>query len=401
MKQPAKTILYVDIDAFFPSVEQVKFPSLRGRPVIVGSGVAASSSYEARNYGIKPGTPITTAMELCPGITVLKGHQPTYRAFAEKIFDCCQKLSPVVETYLDEAFCDLTGTPAAHRNPYDVAAELKADIRSTTGLKVTIGIGPNRMVAKLAAKDAKPDGIGVVKAGEEEAFMEDRLLSDVPGIGPRAQDLLRAVNVIRVRDLKCFPLTYLERIFGRMAPLIYERLRGRDPWMPPSVPRSISRETSFTRDTIDYDEVGNVLYYLTERACRTCRSLGLVAGRVQVKVRFGDETTQTASTRLASASASDRVIYEAAARLLARLRRRCRVHLVGVCLSDLLPGDVAQTSLLENLNPSHLDSLYRTLDAIRDRFGHSAVIVGRSINLITQLERDAYGFILRTPSLAK
>ncbi len=398
--QPTRCILYVDIDAFFPSVEQVKFPLLRGRPLIVCSGVAASSSYEARNYGIRPGTPITTAMKLCPQVVVLKGHQPTYQAFAQKVFDCCRRLSPAVEAYLDEAFCDLTGTPAVRSDPHDVASDLKTQIRRATGLSVTIGIGSNRMVAKLVAKDVKPGGIGIVRAGEEAAFMHDRPLSDVPGIGPKAQQLLGTINIRRVCDLRALPLSYLEQIFGRSAPLIHERLYGRDPWVPPAMPRSISRETSLPRDSIDFNEVTNVLYYLTERACRKCRNLRLLPRRVHVKVRYGDGVTRTASRTIGVSSVSDRAIFAVAVDLFHRVRRRCRIHLIGICLSQLASADAFQANLLSERHKD-FSSLYRTLDEIRTRFGHSAVIAGKAINLMTQLERDTYGFILRTPSLTK
>ncbi len=402
MREPARyvrTILYVDIDAFFPSVEQVKFPTLRGKPVIVGSGVAASSSYEARRYGIRAGTPITTATHLCPQGIILKGHQPTYRAFAQKVFACCRKLSPAVEAYLDEAFCDLTGTPAARRQLYEVAQDLKQDIHAATGLSVTIGIGSNRMIAKLAAKDVKPSGIAIVPPGEEEDFMHSRPLSDIPGIGRRAQELLETMNLRYVADLKAFPLKFLECIFGTSAHLIHERLRGRDLWAPPSMPQSISRETSLAHDTTDYTEVANILYYLAERACRKARSLRMLAGRVEVKLRYGDGLMRRASQKPIAPTTSDRAIFQIASHLLTRLKRRCRIHLVGICLSDLLPGDAIQTSFLSEATDR--DSLYEALDQIRLRFGHSAVIAGRSIKLLNQLERDTYGFILRTPSLTK
>jgi DNA polymerase-4 len=394
-------ILYLDIDAFFPSVEQVKFPSLRGKPVIVGSGVAASSSYEARRYGISAGTPISSALRLCPALTVLKGHQPTYRSFAERIFDHCRQLTPLVEVYLDEAFCDLTGTPAARLDATALGHRLKTAIRDSTGLAVTVGIAPNRMIAKLAAKDVKPDGVAVVRQGEEEQFMRDRHVGDVPGIGWKTTGLLKQINVTRVRHLKRFPLKYLETIFGRTGYLIHERLRGRDPHVPAMLPKSISRETSFARDTIDLDEITSVLYYLTERACRTARGLGLVAARVRVKIRYGDGESGSASKGLSATAMLDAAVFDTAKSLLMRLYRRCRVHLIGVALTGLVSARDTQQVLYADRRHDRFRSLYGTVDEIRSRFGHSSVIAGRSINLINRLERDSYGYILRTPSLTK
>lgn len=394
-------ILYLDIDAFFPSVEQAKFPGLRGKPVIVGSGVAASSSYEARQHGISAGTPISSALRMCPDLVVLKGHQHTYRSFAQRIFDHCRQLSPVVDAYLDEAFCDLTGTPAARRLPVGVAESLKTAIKRDTGLPVTVGIAPNRMLAKLAAKGAKPDGVAVVAAGEEERFMHERPVDDVPGIGRKTAALLEQINITQVKHLKRFPLDYLEKIFGKTAFLIHERLRGRDPYVPALLPRSVSRETSFPRDTTDLDEILSVLYYLTERACRSTRGLGLVPRRVQVKVRYGDGLAESMSERVTGACVLDAAIFGKAKSLLIRMYRRCRVHLVGVALAGLTPARDAQQVLYPELCRDRLADLYGTLDRIRSRFGHSSVIAGRSINLINRLERDSYGYILRTPSLTK
>jgi DNA polymerase-4 len=398
---PEPLIMYLDIDAFFPSVEQVKFPHLKGKPVVVGSGVVASSSYEARRYGISAGTSITEAVRLCPDVIVLKGHQHTYASFAERIFDHCRHLTPQVEAYLDEIFCDLTGTPAAQGDPLVLGENLKDLISRDPGLGVTVGFASNRMLAKLAAKDVKPDGVAVVRLGEEEAFMEERPVSDVLGIGRKTTRLLKQINVNRVSDLKAFSFAYLEKVFGRNAFLIHERLRGRDPYVPSVVPKSISRETSFPRDTTDMDEIMSVLYYLTERACRSARTVGLLPRRVTVKVRYGDGEGETVSARLREARVLDAAIFQTAHDLLMRVFRRCRVHLIGVVLSEFVPGRDIQESLYPDRCAERLGDLYGTLDRIRSRYGHSSVIAGKSIGLMKRLERDSYGYILRTPSLTK
>jgi DNA polymerase-4 len=257
------------------------------------------------------------------------------------------------------------------------------------------------MLAKLAAKDVKPDGVSAVYPGQEEAFMEDRPIGDVLGIGRKSARLLRQINVNLVRDLKAFSLRYLEKIFGKNAFLIHERLRGRDPYVPSLVPKSVSRETSFPRDTIDTDEIMSVLYYLTERACRSTRTLGLLPRRVTVKVRYGDGEGETASGRLRDARVLDAAIFDTARGIFTRIRRRCRVHLVGVVLSEFVPALDGQQSLYPDRDSERLGDLYGTLDRIRSRFGHSSVIAGKSIGLMTRLERDSYGYILRTPSLTK
>ncbi len=394
-------MMYLDIDAFFPSVEQARFPNLRGKPVIVGSGVVASSSYEARRRGIRTGMPIAGAVRICPQVVVLKGHQHVYASFAEHIFDRCRRLTPFVETYLDEIFCDLTGTPASRCDPLRLGNDLKATIRDEVGLGVTLGFAANRMIAKLAAKDVKPDGVAAVGAGGEEDFMCERPVSDVLGIGQKTAEILRQINVTHVKHLRQFPLHYLEKIFGRNAFLVYERLRGRDPYVPPGFPRSISRETSFTRDTIDLDEVLSTLYYLSERACRSARALRAMPGRVSVKVRYGDGSFETASAAYSETSVLDHTVFGIAKDVFMRMYRRCRVRLVGVVLSGLALADHSQEMLYDDPSEERLRELYLSLDTIRAKFGHSAVIVGRSVNLMNRLERDSYGYILRTPSLTK
>ena len=396
-----RLVMYLDIDAFFPSVEQVRFPALRGRPVVVGSGVVASSSYEARRRGLKTGMAIASAVRICPQAVVLKGHQHVYAAFAERIFDRCRDLTPAVETYLDEAFCDLTDTPTADRDPALVGWELKSAVKDETGLGVTVGFGPNRMVAKLAAKDVKPDGVAVVAAGAEEAFMEDRAVGDVAGIGPRSVEMLRQINVTRVSELKRFPRPYLESLFGKSAFLIGERLRGRDPYVAPTFPRSISRETSFARDALDLEEILATLYYLSERACRSARAIGALPGRVTVKVRYGDGSCETASAGYREASVLDAAVFEAARAIFARIYRRCRLRLVGVALSALAHVETRQGTLYGDVRRDRLEGLYGSLDAIRSKYGHAAVVAGRSVSLINRLERDSYGYVLRTPSLTK
>jgi DNA polymerase IV len=396
-----RLVMYLDIDAFFPSVEQVRFPNLSGRPVVVGSGVVASSSYEARRRGIRTGMPIAQAVRICPQTIVLKGHQHVYAAFAERVFDHCRELSPAVETYLDEAFCDLTGTPAATRDPIALAQDFKAAIARETGLGITVGFASNRMIAKLAAKDVKPDGVAAVTAGSEEAFMEARGVGDVAGIGWKAAEMLRQINVTRVCELKQFPLRYLRSLFGKNAWLIYERLRGRDPYEAPAFPRSISRETSFTRETIDCDEILGTLYYLAGRACRSARALKALPARVTVKLRYGDGTHETASARYSQARVEDREVFALAKDIFTVMYRRCRLRLVGVVLAGLTRVDAAQDTLYEASLEEKLAGLYLSLDAIRAKYGHSAVIVGRSVDLMNRLERDSYGYVLRTPSLTK
>jgi nucleotidyltransferase/DNA polymerase involved in DNA repair len=247
----------------------------------------------------------------------------------------------------------------------------------------------------------KPDGLVVVPPGEEEAFMHERPVEDVAGVGRVTAEMLRQINVTHVKHLKRMPRRYLEALFGRRAPLICERLRGRDPYVAPSFPRSISRETSFTRPTTDLEEITATLYYLSERACRAARALAALPRRIEVKTRYGDGGGESGSAAYGEPRVLDRAVFAAASRLLAAMHRRCRMKLVGVALSQLAAADYEQECLYEDLADRRLSNLYCSLDSIRSKFGHAAIVAGQSVNLMNRLERDSYGYILRTPSLTK
>ncbi len=401
MTNHSNLVLYLDIDAFLPSVEQARFPGLRGKPAVVGSGVVASASYEARRYGIYAGMPISMATAICPDLIVLKGHRPTYQAFAQEIFEHCRRISPVVETEFDEIYCDISASRRLYGDPIRLARDLKQNIWRSTHLSVSIGIGSNRMIAKLAGKDAKPGGIAMVAPGEEEKFMEPRPIGDIPGIGPNLVDLLKRVGVTHVKDLKMLPINQLRAIFGKSAYLIYERLRGREPLQFARVRKSISRETSFENDTIATDQIESTLAYLVERACRTARMLRVLPRRISLKVRYGNGGLAISSRKITLSRVLDCFVMGMATELLGPLIEKGRVRLVGVSLGDLVEADSEEMDLFDNTERKRLERLYDAIDAIRLRFGHSSLIAGKSINLIEVLERDTYGYILRTPSLTK
>ena len=236
-------VLHVDIDAFFAAIEQQRDPRLRGQPVIVGAGVIASCSYEARAFGLKAGMPLTEAKRLCPHAVIIDGHAQVYRCFAEEIFGRCRALAPQVETYLDEAYCDLSGTERLHGDLVEAARALKRAIRAATGLAVTCGIGPNRMLAKLIGKTVKPDGLARIGAARADAFMRDQPVERVAGVGGAHARTLRSMNIGTAGEMRALPVAALERLFGTAGRLLHERCRGRDtaPVNEREIPLSISR----------------------------------------------------------------------------------------------------------------------------------------------------------------
>jgi nucleotidyltransferase/DNA polymerase involved in DNA repair len=244
-----RKILHVDIDAFFAAIEQRRNPRLRGKPVIVGAGVIASCSYEARRYGLRAGMPLSEAKRLCPQAVILEGHTQVYRCFAEDIFGRCRRLAPNVETYLDEAYCDLSGTERLHRDLAVAVRALKDEILDATGLTVTCGIGPNRMLAKLIGKTVKPDGLASIEAHEADAFLRDLAVDKLAGVGHAYAEVLRSMNLRTIGDMRVLPIDVLEALFGANGRLLFERCRGRDT-APVSEREIRSRSRARRRSTV-------------------------------------------------------------------------------------------------------------------------------------------------------
>jgi len=401
---PERTVLHVDIDAFFAAIEQQRDPRLKGKPVIVGAGVIASCSYEARKFGLKAGMALSEAKRLCPRAIILEGHAQVYRCYAERLFDRCRDLSPDVETYLDEAYLELTGTERVHGDFVQAAAGLKRAILDDTGLTVTCGIGPNRMLAKLIGKTRKPDGLARLHAHEAEAFLVDRPIEQLAGVGHAHAKTLRGMNIRTIGELRVLPVGTLEALFGAPGRLLFERCRGRDtaPVVAREVPLSISRETSFHHDTADPREIEGMLEYLVGRACRTARELSLTARTVSVRLRYSDGEPADQARSLKQPSAVDPVVLTLARSIHERLyTRRVSLHAVGVTLSNFSHDTAEQGALFDEREAGRRAALCEALDRVRGSYGHGAVVSGRALNLKGRVDEDRHGFVLRTPSLTK
>lgn len=400
-----RAVLHVDIDAFFASIEQQRDPRLQGRPVIVGNGVIASCSYEARRFGLKAGMPLSEARRRCPDAVILDGHAQVYRCYAERIFDLCRTLSPDVETYLDEAYLELTGTERAHGGDLlAAAARLRRQVHEHTGITVTCGLGPNRMLAKLVGKTVKPDGLAALSEPEAEAFLTARPIEQLAGVGHAHARTLHSMNLRTIGDLRALPMGTLEALFGAPGRLLFERCRGRDtaPVTAREVPLSLSRETSFHEDTADPRLIEGMLEYLVGRACRACRERSLSPRTVAVRLRWSDGEGIEQSRTLAQPSAVDPVVLALARDVLARLdTRRVTLHAIGVTLSQFVAGAAEQGALFDEREAGRRAALYEALDHVRGAFGHGAVLSGRALHLKGRVRQDRYGLVLRTPSLTQ
>jgi DNA polymerase-4 len=335
---------------------------------------------------------------------ILDGHAQVYRCFAEEIFACCRDVSPTIETYLDEAYCDLTGTERLHGDLLEAARELKRRIRERVGLTVTCGLGPNRMLAKLVGKTRKPDGLARLDPAAADAFLRDRPIEQLAGVGRSHARTLRSMNLNTIGDLRAVPVEALVALFGVIGRQLHQRCRGRDtaPVHAREVPQSISRETSFHRDTAERTEIEGMLEYLVGRACRTARELDLEARTVAVRLRYSDGEGAEQARALPMASDSDPVVLALALELLRRqFTRRVALHGVGVTLSNFMSRVGEQGDLFDEGETFRREALLRAFDDVRGSYGHGVLVSGRALHLKGRLAEDRHGFVLRTPSLTQ
>ena len=416
-----RRILHVDIDAFLASVEQLRDPAVLGKPVAVGSGVVASGSYEAKRFGVATGMPILEARRRCPELIVREGDSRLVERYRQKVAEVIREFSPVVEVCsLDDFYVDLTGVPLvveqvlkdstaipSERSLAGLCRELRRRVRQQTGLSIAQGLGSTRTVARLATTKSKPGGICEVPYGQEREFLADFLVSQVPGIGPKSQQLLQKVGIQTVRQLWTVDRELLRQSFGLRGDDIWLRCRGLDdaPVKETSTLRSISRATSFEpRNDAGSQQrqfLRAMLAYLLDRATTELRQQQLLTRTVQIKLRFIDGMSVERSRSIREATNRTDICVKLAGALLDDLlMRRVLVRLVGVTLTSLQPQGARQGSLFDECDTSR-QKLFDAVDAVRKRHGFGALLVGASSDLLGHLPHGVNGFRLRTPSLTK
>ncbi len=402
MERGEKLIMHVDVDAFFASVEQLLIPALRGKPVIVGSGCIASCSYEARRFGLSAGMALRIACKKCPPAVVLPGQYQIYRCFAEQVWEICRRFACSLETYLDEAYGDATEMAGRFDSPQQLGLALQQQAHTEVGLPVSVGLASNHMLAKIASGQAKPYGVRWVRPGSEAEHLSELPVAKLPGVGHVTGQRLTDMNINTIGELAELTRGVLESMFPGRGAVLYERCHGLDPRVirPDALPKTISRETTFHKPTSDPHELAGMLFYLLERGMRAMRQLKLVSRRVDVSIRYDDWKPYSGGKTLAQATSSDTDAYDAVVQLFGRLhKRRVAIRHVGIVLSRLTPA--GQAMLFEPPARTRKNRLQGTVDSLRDRFGHAAVVTGHSIDLLGKVKQNDYGFILRTPSLTK
>ncbi|HEY4818139.1 MAG TPA: DNA polymerase IV [Candidatus Acidoferrum sp.] len=381
------SILHVDMDAFFVSVELLERPELRGKPVIVGGGpnqrgVVTAASYEARKFGVHSAMPLRTAGRLCPHAVYLDSHHAKYSEWSDRVATILAKFSPIVEMVsIDEAYLDLSGTERLHGPPLAATDKLLRAITRDTGLPCSGGLASTRLVAKVASDQAKPRGLLWVAPGSEAGFLAPLSVRKIPGIGEVTERALRALNIETVEQLAAQPLEKLDKVFGQWGTALYRKARGGDSYefVIDAEPKSISHNHTFGEDTDDTVALTAMLSHLSQKACKRLREAGLATRTLTLTIRYTGFDTYTRSQTLREPTQLDADIFTVFQNLFREHRDlRRKIRLLGVSLSGLTHG-AEQLDLLSAERRAKLEKLTRATDHLRDRFGFGSVQFGGSL----------------------
>jgi len=391
-----RVIIHVDMDAFFAAIEQRDDPALRGRPVVVGAdpgggggrGVVSTCSYEAREYGIRSAQPISEAYRRCPHAVFLPVDGEKYRRESRRIRDILIEFTPQIQfVSIDEAFLDVTGSLRIFGERRHIAELIRWRIQEESGLTASLGVAPNKLVAKIGSDLEKPRGLVVVDPGQVEEFLGPLPVGRLPGVGPKLRDTLEAMGIRTIGDLAAVPREELERRFGEHGKDLWRKARGQDdgPVEGSDEAKSIGHEHTFGEDTDDWARVDRKLMELCEKVARRLRKAGERGHTVTTKVRFEDFSTVTRQTTFdAPVFEAGQLHAAAVANFEAADARGRKVRLIGVQVSgfDSQREGARQLSLFAEDAERGRDDIRlriaRAEDAVKDRFGDEALRRGAS-----------------------
>ena len=387
-----RAILHVDMDAFYASVEQRDRPELRGQPLIVGGtsnrGVVAAASYEVRKFGVRSAMPIREALRRCPHAICVAPRMPVYREVSNQVFAIFHEYTPIVEGLsLDEAFLDVTASLSLKGDAVTIARSIKQRIRDTTRLAASVGVAPNKLVAKIASELEKPDGLTVIGHTNMHAVLDPLSVRRLPGLGRKLGERVEAAGLATFGQLRIAPDAVLWPIFGRDSQRMRDRASGIDERAVMSEwdEKSISAEETFFSDLTDHVRMRAEVLRLADRAGTRMRAQNLAAGCVAVKIRRGDFTTFTRQKRFEPSTTDSRTIAKIAAELLDAWlaeQPRAKVRLLGVGVNHLHAADqmdlFAAPAAAGSANTG-ANALDAAVDSIRERFGNLAVRRGSAL----------------------
>ncbi len=380
-------ILHVDMDAFYASVEEIKNPALKGLPVVVGGqggrGVVTSASYEARKYGVRSAMPMVTARRLCPHASFVPNDFKSYSHYSGKIKEVFASFTPLVEPLsLDEAFLDISGSVRIFGSPVEIATQIKRKV-AELGLACTVGVAPNKFLAKLASTRGKPDGLLVVRAEDVISFLHPLPVTALWGVGPQTAVTLERLGLKTVGDLAAISERTLARAVGEsLGTHLHHLARGIDERevVPNEPARSVGSEETFSYDLDSPEEIAREILRLADRTAERLRAKGLCGRTITLKVRFSNFRTITRSKTLAAEVDTTPAIYQVARGLFDKLDQDgLRIRLLGVSVSGVIAGppkrqlELVPDPELSSGTHQRWDDAASAMDSIRRRFGSDSV----------------------------
>ena len=374
--EESRSIVHLDLDTFFVSVERLFDDRLKGKPILIGGssdrGVVASCSYEARKFGVHSAMPMRTARQLCPEAIVVRGDFEKYSQKSQEITEIIKEAVPVFEkASIDEFYIDLTGMDRFF-GCFKLAHQLRTRIIRESGLQLSMGLSQNKTVSKIATGEAKPNNEKQIPLGQEKSFLSPLPVRKIPMIGEKTSQMLYNMGVKKVHTLQEMPPQLLEASFGKNGKLIWEKANGidRSPVVPYSEAKSISSENTFEEDTIDTQLLEATLIAMTEQLATKLRQKGQLTACVSVKIRYSDFETHSIQQRI-SYSSADHSLLPVVKQLFSKLyTRRLLIRLVGVRFSNLVYGNY-QINLFED-NQEQI-KLYQALDRLNVKYGDKTV----------------------------
>jgi DNA polymerase-4 len=385
-----RTVVHLDLDSFFVSVERLLDSTLFGKPVIIGGtsdrGVVASCSYEARVFGVHSAMPIRMAKQLCPHGTYVRGDMDQYSKYSRIVTEILEERAPVVEkASIDEHYLDISGMDKYIMQSSKWAHELRMHLIKQTGLPLSFGMSVNKTVSKVATGEAKPDGEKVIDAGKEKSFLAPLSIKKIPMIGDKTYLILRNMGIERVETIQLMPPEMMQKVLGENGTSIWQKANGIDnnPVEPYSERKSISSENTYDKDTTDIKIIHRSIVTMIDELGYKLRKEKKVCGCVTIKLRYSDFQTHTFQARIPY-TASDHVLLQKALELFTKnYSRRVLIRLIGVKFSHIVSG-FNQINLFDDTEEKI--KLYQAMDKIRNRFGDNAIM--KSISTLTKEERE-------------
>ncbi len=379
-----RSIMHIDLDSFFVSVERLNNPKLVGKPVLVGGagdrGVVASCSYEARSFGIYSAMPMRMARQLCPEAIIVKGDTEQYSKFSNDITDIIHESVPLYEkTSIDEFYIDLTGMDKFF-GCYKMAGELRQRIMKETHLPISFALSTNKTVAKVGTGEAKPNGQKEIPIGTEKSFLAPLSIKKIPMVGDKTYQLLRDMGIVWIRTMQEMPIELMEQVLGQNGTVIWKKANAIDnsPVEPYSERKSLSTERTFDQDTIDVKMLKSMLVGMTEKLAFQLRSEEQLTACVTVKIRYSDFNTYTMQVKIPYTSL-DHVLMQRVEELFDKLyQKRMLIRLIGVRFSHLIQGSY-QYNLFDDCTEQL--QLYQVMDKLRKRYGNDAVVRAAGMNV--------------------